>query len=101
MVVKMAHSVPDIAGRSFRPEGSAFFIKGSARGICGLFRLDGAAAGGISLLGEDTEAFVDEACLSLMGSLLARSLPAAAFSPVSRFPAPSIVDSPFEALDSL
>lgn len=101
MVVKMVHSVPDIAGRSFRPEGSAFLIKGSARGICELFRPDGAAAGGISLLGEDTEAVVDEACLSLMGSLLARSLPAAAFSPVSRFPAPSTVDSPFKALDSL
>lgn len=97
----MVHSVPDIAGRSFRPEGSAFLIKGSARGICELFRPDGAAAGGISLLGEDTEAVVDEACLLLMGSLLARSLPAAAFSPVSRFPVPSTVDSPFEALDSL
>lgn len=101
MVVKMAHSVPDIAGRSLRPEESAFFNKDSARGICELFRLDGAAAGGMPLLGENNEAFVDEACPSLMGSLLRKSLPAAAFGPASRFPAPLTVKSPFDALDNL
>lgn len=100
MVVKMAHWVLRIAGRSLRPEKGTCLSKDNVKGICELFRFEGAPPP-ISLLGDDTKGFVDEARPLLMGTLLVRSLPADVFGPSSRFGAPLTADCPFDALESL
>lgn len=99
-MVKMVYLVFDIVGRFFRLEGSVFFIKGSVRGICGLFWFDRVVVGGIFLLGEDIEVFVDEVCFLLMGLLLVRLLLVVVFSFVLWFFVLLIVDFLFEVLDS-
>lgn len=100
MVVKMAHWVLRIAGRSLRPEEGTCLSRDNVRGICEVFRFK-VAPPAISLLGEDTKGFVDEGRPLLMGTLLARPLPAAVFGSTSSFRAPLTIDCPFDALKSL
>lgn len=100
MVVKMAHWILRIVGRSLRPEEGTCLSKDNVKGICEVLRFE-VAPPAISLLGEDTKGFVDEARPSLMGTLLARPLPAGVFGSTSRFRTPLTIDCPFDGLESL
>lgn len=100
MVVKIAHWVLRIVGRSLRPEEGTCLSKDNVKGICEVFRFE-VAPPTISLLGVNTKGFVDEARPLLMGTLLARPLPAGVSGSTSRSRALLTIGCPSDALESL